>query len=351
MQLGVDRLDELQRFLHAEGWLPATRRIVQLASAGAGNMNTTLRVIFDEGSSLIVKQSLPFVAKYPHILAPDSRILSEVAFYRATSQVASLRSCMPALKFVCAAEHIAGFEDLGAASDMTDLYGGARISDDTAVALLNWLSALHSATFYSASDPASDPASESGTDSTSNSPGTRDLLANRQMRALNYAHIFSIPLTGDGAPELDAITPGLSEVALSLRSDHAYRARVAALGEQYLADDRSLLHGDFYPGSWLRHSRGVKIIDAEFAFFGRPEFDLGVFMAHLLLAGYTQAQVQAWTTHYAAPQDFDDRLANAFAGIEIMRRLLGVAQLPLRADLATKSALLSLSRAFVMGNG
>lgn len=44
----------------------------------------------------------------------------------------------------------------------------------------------------------------------------------------------------------------------------------------------------------------------------------------------------------------DDALARQFAGVEIMRRLIGVAQLPLVADLNQKEELLNLSRDLVL---
>jgi len=52
---------------------------------------------------------------------------------------------------------------------------------------------------------------------------------------------------------------------------------------------------------------------------------------------------------YAASPGFDRRLAAGFAGVEMMRRLLGVAQLPLSAGLARKRALLERARALVLG--
>lgn len=50
-----------------------------------------------------------------------------------------------------------------------------------------------------------------------------------------------------------------------------------------------------------------------------------------------------------APGGFDRSLAQGFAGIEIIRRLLGVSKLPLRADLAGREALLERGRALVLG--
>ena len=64
----------------------------------------------------------------------------------------------------------------------------------------------------------------------------------REMRALNHAHQFDIPLrTGNGGA-LGAEIPERSNLP----------QRVEELGRLYLADGPTLLHGDFFPGSWLQ---------------------------------------------------------------------------------------------------
>jgi 5-methylthioribose kinase len=50
---------------------------------------------------------------------------------------------------------------------------------------------------------------------------------------------------------------------------------------------------------------------------------------------------------YQGPQPLDAALARGFAGVEIMRRLLGVAQLPLAAPLTTKTTWLNTARAML----
>ena len=70
-------------------------------------------------------------------------------------------------------------------------------------------------------------------------------------------------------------------------------------------------------------------------------------MAHLLLAQMPLSQVKQALRHYHAPARFDMDLAHGFAGVEVMRRLLGVAQLPLPLGLAQKTDLLALSQELV----
>ena len=341
MQLENVTSSALQAYLQQAGWLPTGRTISQISVAGDGNMNFTRRVRLDDGSSFILKQSVPYVAKYPSIPAPVDRLLSEVAFYRATAESPTLSARLPRLMYVDHVLRLAAFEDLGASQDLSSIYAGAPLTAADCAELLDWLSALHAL-------PSSAPAQNE----------QRSVLANHEMRALNHAHMFVIPLQTALAPDADAFTPGLAERAQGLRADADYCARIELLGQRYLADGEHLLHGDFYPGSWLRSGSGIKVIDAEFAFFGCAEFDVGIFMAHLLLAQTPLAEVQLliqhylqhYRQHYRAPAQFDMQLARGFAGVEIMRRLLGVAQLPLPLELAQKTDLLALSQALVMGS-
>ena len=57
----------------------------------------------------------------------------------------------------------------------------------------------------------------------------------------------------------------------------------------------SLIHGDLFPGSLLQTGSGeLRIIDPEFCFCGDPEFDIGVFYAHLLLSGHGEDALTWW---------------------------------------------------------
>ncbi len=91
------------------------------------------------------------------------------------------------------------------------------------------------------------------------------------MRVLNHEHIFRLPLTAQNAVDLDSISSGLAAVAGELRQDADYCGQVVALGARYLEDGDSLVHGDYFPGSWVRTSSGVRIIDPEFCFLGTGE--------------------------------------------------------------------------------
>ncbi|NOT60288.1 MAG: phosphotransferase [Acidobacteria bacterium] len=309
-------------------WLAANEAIHTVTKAGEGNMNCTLRVTTNE-RSFIVKQARPWVEKYPTIAAPWERALIEGGFYQLIAGAATLQQMMPRLLGSDAVSRINVFEDLGASDDLMRLYAGERKLELAQIeTLAAYLTQLHRG-FVRYEDKAA--------------------FANRAMRTLNHFHIFVFPLQPANGFDLDAITPGLQAAAQKLKDNAAYVARVTQLGELYLQDGDALLHGDFFPGSWLQAADGLKVIDPEFCFFGAAEFELGVMLAHLLMTGHSQVVIdRLWQSYQPASSNWQPALVEQFAGIEIMRRLIGVAQLPLRLGLAEKTVLLEHSVAIVM---
>ena len=306
MELVPEDLDAVVEVARRAGWLDPEEEVRSAAPAGAGNMNRTLRLV-TAGRSVVLKQSVPFVAKYPDIPAPHDRDRVEVAFYREVGRRPELAGAMPACLGHAPEHHLLAFEDLGSAADYTSAYQDGDLPGLDALAA--WLSALHGQT---SADP---------------------VFENAEMRALNHAHIFEIPFVADNGIDLEGITMGLSALRRLVTADARVMDRVRELGVLYLgARTGALLHGDFYPGSWLRHADGPKVIDPEFAFVGPPEFDVGVLLAHLVMTGHP-AELP---TAYRPGPSFDAAMARGFAGTEILRRLLGVAQLPLDADIHAK---------------
>jgi 5-methylthioribose kinase len=253
--------------------------------------------------------------------------LIEGKFYQVISTEPRLSEKMPKLLGLDTTSHILALEDLGAAQDFTPLYRGDELAESDLDELASYLSHLHRA-FVGA--------------------GFKESFSNRAMRELNHQHIFHLPLLENNSLDLDAITPGLHQAAQKLKQDQRYVRLVAERGALYLADGASLLHGDFFPGSWFQTASGVRVIDPEFCFYGPPEFDLGVTVAHLYLADQKPALITRLLEAYWPPMRLDHGLVRQFAGIEIMRRLIGVAQLPLSYGLAKKTELLELSRDLVL---
>ena len=84
-------------------------------------MNCVLR-IETETRSFIIKQSRGYVEKYPQILAPATRVLTEGAFYKKIAIAKEVQDLMPKLLGIDAVNNLIALEDLGKTNDYTVLY-------------------------------------------------------------------------------------------------------------------------------------------------------------------------------------------------------------------------------------
>ena len=317
----LDRNDLLAMtaYLKALQWLSEEETIVSLTKPGEGNMNYVLRV--DTGKrTFIIKQSRAYVEKYPQVTAPEERVITEAAFYDKVAQIPQLQAYMPKKLGIDANNRVLSIEDLGQANDFLSLYQeGTALKEASLTHLLQYLSGLHEGFMKSRID---------------------DELENEEMRKLNHEHIFHYPFLEVNGFDLDVVQEGLQELALGYKKDLLLKQKIEVLGALYLSRGKYLLHGDFYPGSWLKTDDGIKVIDPEFCYYGSREFDLGVFIAHLYLTQQDAELIAMIPQKYQGYEQLSLTILNGFVGAEIMRRLIGLAQLPLKMDLGTKKKLL-----------
>ena len=90
------------------------------------------------------------------------------------------------------------------------------------------------------------------------------------------------------------------------------------------------------------------MIDPEFCFFGMAAFDLGVMKAHMRMSQQPQAVLKYIDENYVRVKS-NEQLETQFEGVEILRRIIGLAQLPLQLTLKEKAALLEYARTCIMG--
>lgn len=321
--LNISKKEALENYLKERNFLKKEEKIFSLEIPGAGNMNYVLRVITNE-RTFIIKQARDYVEKYPQIPAPKERVEIEAAFYEKIAAFDNIQKYMPKLLSLDKENEIMILEDLGKGTDFSFLYDlEIKLKEKEIQELLNYLNLLHQKTFSKI------PLSN---------------FENLQMRQLNYEHVFVYPFLEDNGFDLDTIQEGLQNLAMIYKKDEVFKTKVLDIGKHYLSNGNYLLHGDFYPGSWLHTSKGIQIIDTEFCFYGKREFDIGVFMAHLYLSFHDNKMIENIFENYVKLHQLKPSLVHQFMGIEIMRRLIGLAQLPLyKMDLKTKKALLSFA--------
>lgn len=315
-------IEKLKSFLDRLQWLQPNEKIERLSKAGEGNMNVVLKVTTDQ-RSFILKQSREYVQKYQDIPAPIERIAVENAFYSAMEQK-DLQKHLPKILGFDKDSYLLYMEDLGDCKDMTYVYHQRVIGENKINTLVKVVYKIHS------------------------SKAPEDFPENMEMRQLNHQHIFVLPFMEDNGFSLDTVQEGLQELADPYKRNPLLKSTITELGKKYLSQGNILLHGDYYPGSWMSKNEEIYVLDPEFGFLGFPEFDLGVMVAHLILATNDVSFLETITTAY--PGRHDKQLVAKFAGVEIMRRIIGLAQLPLERSLKEKKTLLAMAEALIMSN-
>lgn len=320
-------LSTLTDALRTRAWIASNDRVLRVEKPGEGNMNLVLRVVTAQ-KSLILKQANPFVQKYPSIPAPTERVAVEAAFYGLASQKRGVKTYLPNCIGFDPENHLLAVEDLGDSTDYTAVYQKNQALSATEIAAATlFLARLHRARFPNAVKAAFPP--------------------NLALRQLNHAHLFHFPFLLDNGFDLDTVQPGLQALSLRYKTDAALKDTLRVLGEVYLSPEDTLLHGDYYPGSWLKTGQGFKVIDPEFCFFGPAEYDLGVFFAHLILAQTPVSALQTVLPVYKPGRKIDLGLMAQFTGMELLRRIIGLAQLPLELRLEERAALLENAAALL----
>ncbi|TNF25969.1 MAG: aminoglycoside phosphotransferase [Bacteroidetes bacterium] len=318
--LDVENVRSVESYLKGSQFMLPEERLLRLEVAGEGNMNVVLRATTDQ-RSFILKQPRPWVRKFPSVAAPISRINVEYQFYRTVRSNAVIREYTPEVYWFDEENLILCMEDLGPSSDFTNIYRkdtGLQRSQMADIARV--VSELH---FQFKDMPDS------------------ERVQNLELRQLNHAHIFQLPLEANNGFDLDAVIPGMQAATVKFRTDEVLKKRAKELGEVYLGDSGNrLLHGDYYPGSWLNTEKGFRMIDPEFCFTGPAEFELAVCVAHLKMAQQPDSIIKDLFVYYHFDSRFDGSLFSKFSGMEMIRRLIGLAQLPLELDLKERLSLL-----------
>ncbi|MRI01788.1 phosphotransferase [Kriegella sp. EG-1] len=313
-------ISKLQEYLYEKKWLQEEEEVLATEKPGDGNMNVVLRVKTNQ-RSFILKQSRPFVQKYQQIAAPIERLIVEHQFYK-NLENSALNAHMPKILGCDISNFVMLLEDLGDCEDMVTIYNTREINKKAFQKLIFIIGLVHR------------------TKVTDNYP---DNLA---MRELNHQHIFILPFLKDNGFSLDDIQQGLQELSIPYKNDKALKKVIKKVGKKYLSKGKTLLHGDYYPGSWMTEKNNLYVIDPEFSFRGFAEFDLGVMAAHLIIATGKKKYLKRIHLNYDGKINF--KLLSKVAGIEIMRRIIGLAQLPIDRTIDEKKKLLKKARKMIL---
>ena len=169
--------------------------------------------------------------------------------------------------------------------------------------------------------------------------------SNYSLKELNHEHIFVLPFQKNDF-QLDDIQSGLKKLSTYITNDSNINDVVKRIGDMYLKVGNTLLHGDYYPGSWMQKDDNVYVIDPEFSHLGFKEFDLGVMAAHLTMITESEDYLNKIIKAYS--ENIDKSIFYKVSGIEIIRRIIGLAQLPLDMSLNAKEKLLNIAKKMIL---
>ncbi|WP_449386448.1 S-methyl-5-thioribose kinase [Cellulomonas soli] len=344
---------------------PGVPGLIDLSTAtvqevGDGNLNLVFVVRDAQGRSLVVKQSLPYVRmvgeSWP--LSQD-RILAEGRGYVAAQALTP--DLIPAFHGLDADRRVLVLEDLSEwtvwrrALDQGVIAPGAGAAVGTYAARIAFGTSVLGLPAEQVQEAAA-------------------AAANPQLCRITQDLVFTEPFVDHPQNSWD---DALTGDVLALR-DPALLHEVAALKYRFLTAGQALIHGDLHSGSVFVPDKrlraagapAAKVFDIEFAFYGPVGFDLGTSLANHLFA-HVRAQVldrpaafresvadlpaQTWGAFAAEiarlwPQRADaswtDGFRDAwlrevwqdavgFAGLEAIRRVVGLAKVSDLQSLAT----------------
>ena len=333
MELNLATLPDYLRQRHAKIRMFELEAALRIEEIGDGNLNTVYRVSDTASSarSLVLKHAPPYIK----ILGPDYPLSTERLTFesRALDVYNRLTSGAVPVQYdfdVDAA--VIAMEDLRDALVLRDVLIAGTVDTLIAEQIGRFMGIVHSQTYV---DNISNATAEN----------YRQQFANTIMQSITADYVFSFPFTEH---ETNFWTPGLEPDVQRLKADTYFLRQAEHLKRIFLTAQQGVTHGDLHTGSVLIQGNTAKVIDAEFAFYGPVGFDLGLYWANHFLSYFSHQDTlsvqsalktavgQVWDTYTVEFTMADVRLkaqvlenifqdAVGFAGLEMLRRLIGAA--------------------------
>lgn len=323
------------QYLCGRGWL-SPGEDVQIEPAGDGNINWVRRIRAADGRSIVVKQARPALERFPEYRVSTERIVFEARYLEHARPFDDARLLPQVLDFD-AEQRVLLLEDLGDAPRLDRTLAEGRDASAPLHALARFLGRVHAGTRGRDAELAA-------------------RFANAEMQRLHGDHVFHLPYRENDFP----LSPALRARAEAIWRDSELVARIDAAYARYLEPRGALVHADVQAGNVLLAPRGPVLLDAEIAHVGDPAFDIGMLLAHVLLAGMARDArgaatalvgdvFAAYARAHGAMGCPAKRDALRYAGIELLRRTLGAARVIAVERDAVGLAVVDVGVALVLG--
>ena len=353
MELDLATLPDYLRQRRAEIGMFASEADLRIEEIGDGNLNTVYRVsdAAQPERSVVLKHAPPYIK----ILGPEYPLSIERLTYESRALDLYNRfasGSVPELYDFDAETAVIVMEDLRDAQVLrADLITGS-VDIGVAEQIGRFMGTVHSLTYVENLDSAT-------------VQQYRQQFANTTMQSITANYVFTFPYTEH---ETNFWTAGLAPDVQRLKADTDFLQQAEDLKRIFLTAQQALTHGDLHTGSVLVQNNTAKVIDAEFAFYGPVGFDLGLYWANYLLSYFSHqdtvdvqsalktAIAKTWHTYTLEFSTVDATLqkqtlqqifheAVGFAGLEMLRRLMGAAHVKDIEGIADVSRKLRVERA------
>ena len=96
-----------------------------------------------------------------------------------------------------------------------------------------------------------------------------------------FTHPFEDNATNEYNPKLDM------KHVKKFREDKYVKAYILKMKHKFMTNGQALLHGDLHSGSIMLNKDETYVIDPEFAFYGPIGFDVGIYLANLIMSYFS----------------------------------------------------------------
>ncbi len=97
-----------------------------------------------------------------------------------------------------------------------------------------------------------------------------------------FTHPYEDNPTNEYNPKLDI------SIVKSFRQNRAIKVAILEMKHKFMTKSQSLLHGDLHSGSIMLNQNETYVIDPEFAFYGPIGFDVGIYIANLIMSYFSK---------------------------------------------------------------
>lgn len=243
------------------------RAAVSTREIGDGNLNLVFVIDDDRGNGLIVKQALPYlrVAGDSWPLTRDRMRFETLALTHYARQVSGL---VPEVYHANEAMSLVAMEFLRDHRVVRDVLTDGGTPPTLAAAIGRFMATTH----FLNSDLHLEGEEKKA---------RQTEFTNPHLCRLQEDFVFTNPFMESPENDASGLPPATVE---SLRGDARMKAAILRTKLDYLNHAQTLLHGDLHTGSIMVHDDDVRVIDPEFAFYGPAAYDVGTFLAHLVIA-------------------------------------------------------------------